>query len=992
MVRSVEQLFVRFRAAGDVSALAEVFERTAPELLKVGLHLARDPAAAEDLLHATFVVAMETAETFDADRPLVPWLLGILTNQARKMRWRDGRVVDPQRVRVTPPRDPGQDAEDRELSAALTEAVDRLHEPYRQLMVLHLRHGLAPVEIADVLGRSPGTVRSQLARALELLRHCLPVGFTAAALGLLPARGLACVKRAILQHASTLVAPSLGAFAMKKILVTTVGLLLMVLLGAIAIPQLWNSGILAEPGPPEVLSAETPQPVAPRQAEDALAARRDAGLRGRVARSAAQQAEDFGSVLVRLVWEDTGAPAAGVPAYVVTWARSDRPLYREYRLSDPNGVVQYAEVYRGPISVYTLVGGHARAEVRAGQRTAVEVPVPRGLEVAGVVVDTEGRPVPDAEVWLCAAGAEFRGVRAVQADAWGEFRMHGLQADNLLGARRAGFAPSDLQEVGGLPEDGTPRRRRAKLVLSGPGSGVTGRVVDGFGAPVAGARVQIHPLRGQDEWGRIPMQAGAPLPLRIATGADGTFATADLPSGDVVVSARVPGRVPARVEASLEPGQVTEVVLVLEEGVTVLGRVTDRSGQPIADAHVESGDYGYFSHYSATTDARGDYRLEGLPPHPEVQAFTGAGRHVVAKLTGVAGETVRWDPVLTGGNEIRGRLLDAAGQPLGGWSVWVRGARGQSGTVETDAQGGFAFSNRLDEEHTLEVRAGGEQFTLPPLLTVNGLRCDGEVLELRVPDASLRLGALVGRVLDEADRPVHAVITCTYGDGESITLREESSPDTGLFAFHRMPPMEYRLAVEAIDHPPSHTAVTVFPGREADAGVLRLQAGGRLALHLERRDGRPPQVTGCRLVGPAGAISLEQSGDVWSAMLTAGSYRLVIEGEDFLRHVQQLQLDGADREERIELVAAHRQVFGFELPDAADFPYRLHLLLQDGRGETVREESLIGDPTQPYRWAVGLAPGDYRLQVSTSTGASGEAAFRIPATGGEAPPITVRLE
>ena len=45
-----EVLFERYRSRGDARALGELFDRTAPSLLRIALHLARDPAAAEDLL------------------------------------------------------------------------------------------------------------------------------------------------------------------------------------------------------------------------------------------------------------------------------------------------------------------------------------------------------------------------------------------------------------------------------------------------------------------------------------------------------------------------------------------------------------------------------------------------------------------------------------------------------------------------------------------------------------------------------------------------------------------------------------------------------------------------------------------------------------------------------------------------------------------------------------------------------------------------------
>src|SRR5688572_6629259 len=53
--RKLNRLFLRWRERGDAEALGEVFDRTAPELLRVALHVVRDPAEADDLLQATFL-------------------------------------------------------------------------------------------------------------------------------------------------------------------------------------------------------------------------------------------------------------------------------------------------------------------------------------------------------------------------------------------------------------------------------------------------------------------------------------------------------------------------------------------------------------------------------------------------------------------------------------------------------------------------------------------------------------------------------------------------------------------------------------------------------------------------------------------------------------------------------------------------------------------------------------------------------------------------
>src|SRR5215831_12214403 len=102
----LEALFERYRREADLDALAEVFDRTAAQLLKVAVHLTRDEAQAEDLVQATFLAAIEHAERFDASRELVPWLTGILANKAKLARALSARSPDPKRLSERASEDP----------------------------------------------------------------------------------------------------------------------------------------------------------------------------------------------------------------------------------------------------------------------------------------------------------------------------------------------------------------------------------------------------------------------------------------------------------------------------------------------------------------------------------------------------------------------------------------------------------------------------------------------------------------------------------------------------------------------------------------------------------------------------------------------------------------------------------------------------------------------------------------------------------------------
>jgi len=172
---TLEALFERYRAQGELEALGAVFDRTAPELLALAAHLVRDPVEAEDLVQTTFVAAIEGARSFEGGRRLEPWLAGILARQAARAHRERGRTPDPARLERAAEADPLEHAERRELAASLARGLDELSAPYREVLERYLA-GEKPLDIARAGGRAPGAVRMQILRGLERLRRILPAG------------------------------------------------------------------------------------------------------------------------------------------------------------------------------------------------------------------------------------------------------------------------------------------------------------------------------------------------------------------------------------------------------------------------------------------------------------------------------------------------------------------------------------------------------------------------------------------------------------------------------------------------------------------------------------------------------------------------------------------------------------------------------------------------------------------------------------------------
>jgi RNA polymerase sigma factor (sigma-70 family) len=267
--RPADRAFARFCANGDPDDLAEVFDLTAPRLILVAMHLTRDLATAEDLLQTTFLEAIASAARCDPRRPVLPWLLTILTRRASNERRRRGREVtqncggligasgpggstgsiEAAGARAAP--DPAGVAEGRETYEKVVTAIESLPKPYREVLALRFVHELTPVQISRALDRPIGTVHAQLHRGTERLRAVLPKSL----LGILALlccreRGLAAVRDSVIGSLAAAVA---GSLALKKLACAAA-----VLLSLLAAWMLHTDSVSGSPGD---VGSGTPTPL-----------------------------------------------------------------------------------------------------------------------------------------------------------------------------------------------------------------------------------------------------------------------------------------------------------------------------------------------------------------------------------------------------------------------------------------------------------------------------------------------------------------------------------------------------------------------------------------------------------------------------------------------------------------------------------------------------------------------------------------------------------
>jgi RNA polymerase sigma-70 factor (ECF subfamily) len=132
---------------------------------------------AEDAAQEALVKAWRALGRFRSGKPLRPWLLAIVANEARNRRRGTSRrtalasrVAEEDRPGGAAP-SPEATLLNRERRRELLDAVNSLEEPDRQVITCRYFLELSEVETASVLAVRRGTVKSRLSRALERLRQ-----------------------------------------------------------------------------------------------------------------------------------------------------------------------------------------------------------------------------------------------------------------------------------------------------------------------------------------------------------------------------------------------------------------------------------------------------------------------------------------------------------------------------------------------------------------------------------------------------------------------------------------------------------------------------------------------------------------------------------------------------------------------------------------------------------------------------------------------------
>lgn len=522
-----------------------------------------------------------------------------------------------------------------------------------------------------------------------------------------------------------------------------------------------------------------------------------------------------------------------------------------------------------PRAAFPDGGAPAALPADAAPRVATPLPAPVDAGAAdGPRRSLSGR-LSDL-VGEAVAGATVRaGGGSATSGPDGSYSLLALQSASDVRVEAPGYRARRLRQAAGE----TPARQDVLLIAVGT---VGGTVTDPAGLPVRGAAVR---LVGSGVW----------PPRDTTSDAFGRYAFDDVAEGVYELWAALRGPAAALVSEVLVgvevlgPGGAATADLPLLRAGAVVGRVATVDGRPVVSARLSlSDDLLSLSSEDTTTGPGGAYRTSPLPPGRyflRVEAPDAPAFGPVEVLVGTAETT--FHVTLPTGAVVRGKVVDAAGQPVAGARVAVRveggdgprtlSARMRSGRervaalrshlhddlgtatgasrpavalpelgqAATDAQGRFSLLGVPQGRVTvLAVHPGHGPGAAPPLELA-----DGDTREVVV---SLTTPAtLVGRVVDELGNAMDGARVLLYDPRGLSERRVLRAGEGGRFRVTGLAVGEVRVAASEPGHLSQQRVVTLRASEDTEV-ELRLVRGNTVIEGL-CTDAEGTPVAGARL-------------------------------------------------------------------------------------------------------------------------------------------------
>jgi RNA polymerase sigma-70 factor, ECF subfamily len=172
---TVLKTWIQRAQKGDVGSYQNIYDSFARKLLNFVYRMVHSLEEAEDITQETFVAVYQKLGTLQDSDKFEAWLFRIARNYIyQRYRKRapaavsidapseDGRLMT---ELVDGRKNPDEEYQTQELEGVITDVIAGLPEKYREVFVLSALQHLSYQEIADIVGRSIPSVKTDIHRA-----------------------------------------------------------------------------------------------------------------------------------------------------------------------------------------------------------------------------------------------------------------------------------------------------------------------------------------------------------------------------------------------------------------------------------------------------------------------------------------------------------------------------------------------------------------------------------------------------------------------------------------------------------------------------------------------------------------------------------------------------------------------------------------------------------------------------------------------------------
>ena len=522
-------------------------------------------------------------------------------------------------------------------------------------------------------------------------------------------------------------------------------------------------------------------------------------------------------------------------------------------------------------------------------------------------------------------GPEGTALSSVPVEIQGAGGSRSIATDGT-GAAEMAKIPAGAYEIHIRPP-GIPALRSSQPVAVGEGEqvevrcqvpafdgGISGKVLDGEGNPVAGIRIDARPIA-------IPGTGAGFVPVAPPEGSpsassaeDGTFDFTGLPRIEHILSTRQTSSHPsARIIALAGSAEPVEIILLSRRTIHVLGKVLDSQDAPLPGAQVSS-----LTHAGrqVLADGEGGFDLEleyergsvaiaaRLIGYAQREAVIGAPDLLDQDAVEV---TLRLEPTGKTG-ELSGRIMDAEGVPIASQMVHLHSPTLGSTSQGTSGQdGAYAIRDiRVAPDYRVWVNPtrAYKDFAQAPVAIEEGAS------QLDILLQPLETGRIAGIMVDPEGRPVPRLTLWVRSISASANVVPATGNDQGRFTVEDAPAGDLYFETRASPLV-SVRGIRLEPGESKDVELL--VGLGRASLSGKVAGPGGAAVAGARIVltwsGSRGAIqstvfresTTDASGRFSFSGLCRGRGSLTVSAPGHQEWRENREFSGRDEEVQVDL-------------------------------------------------------------------------------------------